>query len=130
MATQNLWGKMPTGKELRSPTAVLREQAALLAELTGDALRGHVRLGPERETFHAWLSIIAPALGNFSYGVVHVMYGVTLYPLEMIDLTQAENPKVVCESEPDFLTELGRVLSSEQVKKVIAGLLAQSLAER
>lgn len=43
MPVKNLWGELPQAGEIRTPYMILREQAELLGEMTGDILQGRVR---------------------------------------------------------------------------------------
>jgi hypothetical protein len=146
MTTPDLWGKLPTGDTIRTPHAILKEQAALLTEKTNGLLIGEVERQATREwsevrtdkgspeTFMSILYIVVPALVNYHYAVVAIRYNLTLYPLVLEDLnglafqSPHEGTKP-CETEREFMAALKQVLSSARLHSVVAGLLAQIRAD-
>ena len=126
MTEKSLWGELPTRDLVRTPYQILHEQGALLGEMTGDLLVGKVQRRTNADGIHLALSIVAPDLDNYAYTVLHVKHGIEIYPVFVGDEEHAFTRDMVkCENEDEFVQALGRSLSSEQVKKVIRGLLSQ-----
>ncbi len=123
MAEMNLWGQLPTVEVRRTPYVILREQAALLGQMTENLLEGHVEKGREGSKFAAKLNIVAPTLDHYTYTVLHVDYPVALYPLKVWDT--GEGAFRECGNDAEFVEAVGEILSSDRVKRVIAGLLSQ-----
>lgn len=98
--------------------------------MTSSVLQGDVSVSREYDTFNVDLHIVAPMLDNYHYLVVRVTHNVSLYPVTVTpgwDLFN-EDEKVECADESELEAALGRVLSSEKVRSVVASLLAQSRA--
>lgn len=125
---KNLWGSLPNVEKLRTPHTVLQEQASLLAELTGGLLLGQVHRDQAASSFKLTLRINAPALNNYSYTVLKVSHPIELYPLHVDNETRASATKK-CNTEEEFEQVLGSILASNEVQRVIAGLLAQIRAD-
>jgi hypothetical protein len=134
--TKNLWGQLPKTATIKTPYAILLEQAAILRELTNGLLTGDVKRiqtefdeqGSMGERFKVKLLIVAPALANYSYTVGVITYPLsTLYPV--ILKPSYDDKYVKCDSEEEFLQTLEQVLSSEKTQKVVVNLLAQIQAD-
>ena len=81
MATQpDFWGDIGADP-VRSPVAVLREQAALLGSKTKNLVEARVETSTFRDTFrHAFL-LVVPTL-DYQYQLFSVSHGLEMYPLE------------------------------------------------
>jgi hypothetical protein len=137
MTTKNLWGQLPDFAPIKTPYAILLEQAAMLRELTNGLLVGDVKRsqnGPvdqlmKEDRFEIKLLIVAPALANYSYTVLTIIYPViTLYPVTLKP-SYEEDKSVECQSEEQLMQALEKVLSSVRTQKVITNLLAQIQAD-
>lgn len=84
--TENLWGDFSQVPIERTPVVVLREQAELLSAATGEILNGSVlRASSEGgSSFGSSLYIVAPALGNYRYYILRILYGPEPYPVSML----------------------------------------------
>jgi hypothetical protein len=122
MTTKNLWGQLPELAPIKTPYAILLEQAAMLRELTNGLLVGDVKpSGPlmKEDKFEIKLLIVAPALANYSYTVLTIIYPViTLYPVTLKP-SYEEDKSVECQSEEQLIQALEKVLSSVRTQKVI-----------
>jgi len=123
--SENLWGTLPKPDSVRTPLFLLREQAEILTEATQGVLVGTVTTIPQvGSNLDHYLKIIAPALNHYSFSVVNVSHGMTVYPVTVIDLAQSMGYEV--RDEKTLKEILKKILSSEAVHKVVGGLLAQS----
>jgi hypothetical protein len=134
MVTENLWGKLPEIELTWAPFNILLGQAASLKEMTKDLLIAEVERnaepdrvrGKESRFFVLELRIVAPSLNHYTYSVLTVRHGITMIPLK-IDSSDGKNWE--CGNEDEFVDTLKQILSSSEVKKVIAGLLTQIQAD-
>jgi hypothetical protein len=109
--------------ELRTPVALLREQAVALGEKTKNVVTAEVESGTDGDTFVHTLYLAAPSI-NYKYQLLTVRHPLLLYPLLAKEPSNISWKKL--ESEDDFLQWLKGVLASENTKKVIRALKAQS----
>ena len=124
MNAESMWGEIAEPTQARTPTAILREQAAILNQLTHGALIGSVEQEPTtNNTLIYNLDITAPAINNHKCLILTVQYSMTIYPLTLTDRTTQVQRQ--CLNEEAFLTNLKNILSSTQVRRVIAALLIQ-----
>ncbi len=127
MSVKNLWGSIPVTGNIRTPYAILLEQASCLGEITEGLLIGKVVKNVENGKFRYDLNIVAPALNNYYYNVTTIIHGTEFYPLR---LRSSDGSLNECETEEVFENRLGDILSSELTRGVIAGLLAQIRADQ
>lgn len=128
ISKKNLWGELPNAETIRTPYTILKEQASILSELTNGLLLGEVVVNHQKDKlFVITLRIKAPSLNNYTYSVVEVQQPIQLYPVAIINLL--ENNMTKYSSEEEFENALGEILSSQEVKRVISGLLAQIHAD-
>ena len=126
MAVKNLWGDLPELSDVRSPATILREQASLLTQMTKGTLQGEVSLLKRKDKFDLTLRILAPALDNYSYTVLGVVYPIEMYPADVFDAHNLPPIPRSCTDEESLQSTLANILSSSRTQKVISHLLAQS----
>jgi hypothetical protein len=71
--TESFWPDLPTAK-VRTPHAILLEQANALGELTRGLLVGQVRRSQDKNNFVSNLSIVAPSLKRCFHSVIQSGY--------------------------------------------------------
>lgn len=123
---EDLWGELPNATNIRTPRAILLEQAELLTKKTQGVLVGNVGQSSGGSQFSLTLSITVPSL-SYKYGVLSAQHPISLYPLIIVDHTRA-NMSTNCQDEAAFVTAVRAILTSDGVRRVIAGLLAQTNA--
>jgi hypothetical protein len=121
-SVRNLWGDLPDTSSLHAPVMILSEQAQILEQGTSGLLIGRTNVRQRDDKFSVEMAIIAPTLNNYSFSLLTVMHDIGLYPAFVI--TDGKEP-VECKDQQEFEAEIARVLQSEHVRRVIAGLLAQ-----
>ncbi|MGK7928933.1 MAG: hypothetical protein AB4290_27465 [Spirulina sp.] len=140
---KNLWGEIPKPEHLRTPYTILKEQAAILSNLTEGLLIGEVialekiqqRTDPylkskqqvEKEFFYV-LRIKVPALNNYTYSIVQISYPIELYPIlvkKLVSRYLMKEDEAECHTEEQFEEALQEILSSREVKHAISVLLSQ-----
>ena len=125
MSVENMWGQIEDPVNQRTPTSILREQAAILNQLTKGVLIGSIEqeAAPNNELVYNF-AITAPAINNHKFTILTVHYAITIYPLTLTDRTTQVQRQ--CLNEDVFASTLKGILSSLQVRRVIAALLIQS----
>jgi hypothetical protein len=125
---KNLWGELPNAETIRTPYTILKEQASMLSEITNGLLIGEVVVNNQIDKlFIITLRIKAPSLNNYTYSVVEVRQPIQIYPVAVINLLDSRGGNY--SSEEEFENALGEILSSQEVKRGISGLLAQIHAD-
>ena len=139
MSAENLWGEIPSTGTLKTPIAILREQAGVLGAMTNNVLEGDASIGRKGTRFQLTLVIVAPALDNYRMAILGVEHDMTLYPLTITDFIGAYprtdieevmgvTHEIRCKDEGEFKSELRTILSSDPVHRIIQSLLSQSQA--
>jgi len=130
MSGENLWGDLTPYQDIKPPVAILREQAAMLSDLTNKILVGDVEVrkgGGAGRAFEIDLDIQAPALDYYFITILTVTHAIIPYPLNVKDKTN--DVIYECSNEETFKQALGNILSSDSVHRIISSLLSQSKAE-
>ena len=95
--------------------------------MTKKTIEGRVnRVRGQEGLFEFNLVLFSEAISRYSYRLLQIQYPPTLYPLDVRDLVNEID--YMCENEEVFIKHLGEILSSEKVRKVVLGLIAQSEA--
>jgi hypothetical protein len=125
MSAENMWGEIPDPVNQRTPTSILREQAAILYQLTKGVLIGAIEQEPtNNNTLIYNFAITAPAINNHKFSILTLQYSITIYPLTLTDRTTQVQRQ--CLNEESFVANLKGILSSTQLRRVISALLIQS----
>jgi hypothetical protein len=125
MSAENMWGEINDPVNQRTPTSILREQAAILNRLTKGVLIGSLEQEPTNNNALAYnFAVTAPAINNHKFLILTVQYSITIYPLTLTDHTTQVQRQ--CLNEEAFTTTLKGILASTQLKRVISALLIQS----
>lgn len=125
---KNLWGALEFESTSRTPLQILREQAKLLGEATNGVVLGDAHMHPRKDD-EIYLSVVAPVLNDFRSVVVEVKSSlVNPYPLSIKNAVSPYNDFHDCNTESEFVAELGRILSSAEVRGVISRLIQNSQA--
>ena len=96
--------------------------------MTKGILNGDVRTTVKNNQFTMTLSIVAPAINNYTFDIVRVQHGLALYPLKVVAAGKEYSAPgwIECRDEDAFITELTTILQSETVRKAVGTLIAQS----
>lgn len=141
--TLDLWPSNLEAVKVVPPAAILRQQAALLAQKTQGLVTASVQpssrtvrveafplLGqqpppPAPDAVEHDFYLTSPALGDYRYRLLSIRHGaVALYPVEIH--SGASGAPLVAASEDQFVEMLRTVFNSEETKRVVGSLLAQS----
>jgi hypothetical protein len=133
---------------LKPPSAILKEQAALLGNKTKNIVTAEVktRLESGPESFSYNFNLVSAAYG-YRYKLFQIGYGLDYYPVYFS--VEGEIEKVLSEhllkptpdqaahgasrhpiakSEEEFLEMLGKIFSAEKTIRIINALIAESEA--
>ena len=125
MSVENMWGEINDPVNQQTPTSILREQAAILSQMTKGVLIGSLEPEPTNNNALVYnFAVTAPAINNHKFLILTVQYSITIYPLTLTDRTTQVQRQ--CLNEEAFTANLKNILSSLQVKRVISALLIQS----
>jgi hypothetical protein len=81
MATvPDFWGEIEPA-EVRTPAAMMREQASLLGAKTGYAVEGRVNTETQGGEFYHSFNLVVPALDHYTYRLFRVHHGVSFSQL-------------------------------------------------
>ena len=120
----------PTVQEESLPVALLREQAALLSEKTGDLVQSVVRNSVIEGTVYHSLYLRAPALGDYMFKVLSISHPVSSggedpFPLEVVISAGPGAPQQVANMK-EFKTWLRDALSTDKVIATVSTLIEHS----
>ncbi|MEI7866918.1 MAG: hypothetical protein WCI11_03430 [Candidatus Methylumidiphilus sp.] len=128
----DLWAEDIATEKVRTPVAILREQASLLGKKTQNVVLAEV-VTSAGSRFHHRFNITAPALGDYSYTLFSINHPIGPYPLEVDldddiakELGKSIDRNMTIENEADFINLLNQILKAERTKHIIRILLAQS----
>jgi len=120
----------------------LKEQASLLGRKTRNLLEGEVvqveRVHPNGPEFTYRFIIVAPALGDYRYGLFTISHDISLYPVtfrvdediktELAAGSMSHGDMLTAEDEDELVKLLRQILASKKTQRVIAALLNQMLS--
>ncbi len=120
-ATTDFWGALDA-KELiqRTPLSILREQATLLGQKTGNLVEAQVESSTSGGDFMLALKLVVPSLDNYTYQLLRIRHSASLYPV--IDMSNYSDIK----DENAFLEWLRVKLSSPDTHRIVGHLLSQA----
>lgn len=133
---KNLWGDLSLGETIRTPYIILKEQASILTEATNGLLIAEVRKEQKiakiksEYDFNCVLDIKVPAINNYSISVVTIKYPVTIYPAKIYRYIQNSVEGKVCKNEEELEENLEAILSSQEVRRIVSGLLSEVRADK
>jgi len=119
MAAQtDFWGDI-RATAVRTPVAILREQASLLGAKTKNLIEATVFTESVRGSFRHVFNLVVPGLDHYTYNLFAIDHGIDLYPVTVL------NRDLKFETEEAFTNWLRTELSSANTKKIIGNLLTQ-----
>lgn len=120
--TTDFWPDDIGQPDLRTPVALLREQATALGEKTRNVVTAEVESDSEGRDFVHNLYLVAPAL-HYRYQLLTIRHPILFYPMYVYS---SDRIPTEIRSEDEFADWLKTVLASDSTKKVIRSLIAQS----
>lgn len=138
---EDLWPEEIENNRVKSPVAILREQATFLGERTKNIVQAEVvDNNSSIGSFNYYFYIVAPALGNYRYQLLGISHDISLYPTQVnveesildeirpnVKVDDIQNWSfIVAESEEEFVGVLKAVFRAKKTLRVIIALLSQS----
>lgn len=122
---EDYWPENLAAAEIVTPISIMREQAGLLGPKTNQQVTANVvPISARDQNEFAWsFQLNSTALGGYRYELFRVYHPVLLFPLMVV---WENNPVAQVQNENAFRGYLKKMLTSEQTKKVVAALLAQT----
>ncbi|MGC9946686.1 MAG: hypothetical protein ABSF64_10000 [Bryobacteraceae bacterium] len=118
---EDLWPSDLGIASIVTPAAIIRAQAALLAEKTKGILEAVVETSSIGPNIRHSFVIKVPALGNYRYALFSVHHPVELYPVVIEGATPSR-----LEDEDALREWLRRMFASDATKRIIASLYSQA----
>lgn len=122
MDTTNLWGDLSGITGFKTPSAILKEQADILGQLTGGSVTAVVTQSGDDGTVVVQLCLQAHKLENYSHDVLTVRHPIKGYPLKIRDNLRGAN--YTAGNELEFHSILAGVLSSQEMRELISALIS------
>ena len=139
----------------KPPVVLLKEQAAILGTKTKNSVKAKIITLPAviddssyllsslasvraknriQSSFGCAFMLYAPALGDYTYRLFDISFGVDLYPARFIvddeigeEMGMNAASTIVARDESEFIEILSRILGSRKTRKVIQAIYSQSL---
>ena len=141
----DLWPDKIKVEKIITPFIILRQQATLLGKKTKNIIQGKVydlRLDSDlRSGFHYTFLIVVPALSDYQYKILDIIYGMSIYPV-IINIEEdiwkdipprfydqgarTTTRQIIAKSEDEFIEILRAIFNSTKVMRIISVLLSQS----
>jgi hypothetical protein len=125
MSPTNPWAQLKQeAAKIRTPLAILREYAALLADSSDGALQGLIQAEGRQLTF----LVVVPALGNYRVRLLQLYQNEALYPVVMSkDYTApGEGNSMECKNNDELNAAIEKYLAGAPVQRIATALLAQA----
>ncbi len=120
----DLWGDLDAKTLVRrTPLTIMREQAAILGQKTGNIVEARVVTETQYTgEFYIGLDLVVPSLDNYTYRLLKIAHPITLYPIK--DLASYQE----IQDETAFVEWLRTKLSSAETRGIIGNLFSQAAA--
>ena len=142
-AITDLWPEDLQIVEPLTPVAILKQQAILLGKKTKNLVEGRVytvtvaanegslmaltafNKSIASDSAHLMLvhnfDLVISTLGSYKYTLFTASHDINLYPVYV-----SSDQKIKCENEEEFMQAIKRIFASEETRRVISSLIAQS----
>jgi hypothetical protein len=120
---KSFWN-IPTEKDVKTPYDILLEQANALTESSKGRLRGVVDRSTAGNRIANILKVVVPKLNGYTFEVVQLWHEAQPYPLTVF-VPWGNHSMYEIRNEADLCNELEKLITAEEVQKVIRGLWAQ-----
>jgi len=127
VSEDSYWGDLSEIVPEESPFLLLQRQADLLKNATSGLLEGKARrrFSSIGRPIEASMEVVASALQNYSFEILRLSYDASrIYPVVIRDFYSGTVTRV--SSEDEFKEELQAILSSKEVRTVLANLISES----
>jgi hypothetical protein len=127
MSKKNLWGAVPDIASIRTPHEILLEQGQYLAEMTEGLLDFSIERRQKNTLFSYEFYITVPVI-DYRQPLLRITHDIKLFPA--ILTSEQNGEEYTANNQEEFEDDLGAILSSEETRVTISGLLAQARLEK
>jgi hypothetical protein len=120
-AQTDFWGDIAPSA-VRTPLAIMREQAALLGKKTKNLVEAEVRTTAKGIRFEHVFNLVVPSFDDYRYQLFVAEHGPHLYPASVLD---SNDSKQEAKDEQQFTDWLRNKLSSAETRTLVSNSLAQ-----
>lgn len=121
--TNDLWPNFEDVPAIKSPRAIMLEQANFLSSKTKNLVTAEIRsLNTTDGRLGYRFKIIAPLLKDYSFALFSLYHGAMYYPCDI----KFKQLMWTIHSEDELINKLRYIFMDEETKKVISSLLGQS----
>lgn len=136
----SLWPADIGHVDVKTPAAILREQASLLGDKTQNIVTAKVKKGESREDPFYYTFYLVASSYSYQYKLFAISYGFKYYPVQfyveedikellsgyMSKSLKQESQGPTANSEEEFLEIVGKIFNAEKTKRIINALIAES----
>lgn len=126
MAKKNLWGNMPDISSIRTPHEIVLEQGQYLVEMTEGLLDYLVERRQKNTLFSYEFFLTVPCI-DYKQPLLRITHDIKLFPAILVSDQSGE--EYTANNQDEFEDDLGAILSAEETRRLIGGLLAQARLE-
>ncbi|MDX2480417.1 MAG: hypothetical protein QNK24_08765 [Desulfuromusa sp.] len=127
MSKKNLWGPMPDIASIRTPHEILLEQGQYLVEITGGLLDFIIER-KQKNTLFSYEFFISVPLIDYKQPLLRITHDIKLFPAILASDSSGE--EYTANNQNEFEEDLEAILSAEETRTTISGLLAQARLEK
>lgn len=127
MAKKNLWGTMPDIASIRTPHEILLEQGQYLLEIT-DGLLDFIIERKQKNTLFSYEFFISVPILDYKQPLLRITHDIKLFPAILASDSSGE--EYTANNQTEFEEDLEAILSAEETRTTISGLLAQARLEK
>ncbi|NOY12498.1 MAG: hypothetical protein GXP51_02055 [Deltaproteobacteria bacterium] len=117
---------MPDISSIRTPHEILLEQGQYLAEMTGGLLDCLIERRQKNTLFSYEFYISVPVI-DYKQALLRITHDIKLFPAILANEQSGE--EYTANNQDEFENDLEAILSSEDTRTIISGLLAQARLE-
>lgn len=126
MSKKSLWGEMPDIASIRTPHEILLEQGQYLSEMTNGLLDFVIERKQKNTLFSYEFFITVPVM-DYRQPLLRITHDIKLFPA--ILASEQSGEEYTANNQQEFEEDLEAVLSAEETRVSISGLLAQARLE-
>lgn len=121
---EDLWPAEFGTLDVVPPISILKEQAELITAKSKGNIVGRVWTSKYEKGFAHELNLIAPLLDSYAYRLLVAAHTIDLYPVEIS--AEVVHRRFTCKSPEEFSLALKEIFGSDNTKRVVAAILAQT----
>lgn len=121
----SLWPTEIFTQTVRTPSAIIKEQAEALGQATRNLVEGDVEVNSSGESIHISFNLLVPTMKNYTYRLFSARHGLHLYPVDFVSGV-FEGGRKKANDEDEVTAALKTIFNDEKTKRIVVALLAQA----